>query len=860
MKKITIKTSVAAAFLFAALHTQAQTTPGFTDLGMPPGISFHSFVYKNDIAVDNENNVWIGTRGVTATLPGVLAKWSQGNWEVFTSENSELPADTVYSLFPYENKLYIGTSQGLAIYDGGWEVITVDNGLASNHVRAILVNESAVIAGTNQGLSVYADNVWTIHDTLNSGICNNHITALASEENGKLWIGTENGLSSFFEGVWTTYNSENSQLSTPTVRALLLDDHNNLWIGTEGGGGLFKKVDQNFYSFFELFHLQENATNTLLSLTKDNSGNLYAAMRFGSQNRYQFLKINNDRIAAYVSQFTGASSPLLVFHNGLLWFGNTLLPRNLYTFDMSQGRMFDAVNRIDINNISADFTSSGRIGWNIDLHVKPQFEIPKGSGTYTLFTQVPWIGGIANDYSLHFAGERFNQIGRDYWFGPVSADSSVYQQEQEKWNRVWRLSKTEIDHHKNNWNIPGYHTPEVIENWPAHGDISLGQEWFIAPFVDLNNNGIYEPHLGEYPRIRGDQALYLIFNDHRGIHTETGGNILGVEIRAMAYAFDNPSDSALHHSLFINYQAINRSELTYNWLYFGFFTDFDIGYHLDDYIGSDTSLQAYYGYNALPIDGTGGPLTYGEHPPSQGVTFLNQPLSTFTFFNNTSDLPWFMSDPYYAHEYYNYMDAYWKDGTPMIYGGMGHPLTGGFGERVWHMFPGNINNPGDWHEISALNPPNDRRGLGSTNIGTFEPGQRICFDKAFVFGLDYQGDYISSVAVMKERIQQIRDFYSQNFADDCSDLLLTHIPEIKPTASTLPKCYPNPVSKILTIDYSPFSSHASYRLFNAMGALLMAAPVNNAITRIDAGQFNPGLYILIVEDGGRLHHQKIIVH
>ena len=95
--------------------------------------------------------------------------------------------------------------------------------------------------------------------------------------------------------------------------------------------------------------------------------------------------------------------------------------------------------------------------------------------------------------------------------------------------------------------------------------------------------------------------------------------------------------------------------------------------------------------------------------------------------------------------------------------------------------------------------------------------------------------------------------------DDCSDLLVTNVYDVKAPVTNLLKCFPNPVSQILTLEYSPQSSHASYRLYNAMGALLKAATVNTAITRIDVRQFKPGLYILIVEDGGMLKHQKIII-
>jgi len=37
----------------------------------------------------------------------------------------------------------------------------------------------------------------------------------------------------------------------------------------------------------------------------------------------------------------------------------------------------------------------------------------------------------------------------------------------------------------------------------------LGQSEKIAPFYDNNNDGIYDPMAGDYPQIKGDQALFF---------------------------------------------------------------------------------------------------------------------------------------------------------------------------------------------------------------------------------------------------------------------------------------------------------------------------------------------------------------
>ena len=38
-----------------------------------------------------------------------------------------------------------------------------------------------------------------------------------------------------------------------------------------------------------------------------------------------------------------------------------------------------------------------------------------------------------------------------------------------------------------------------IFNWPAHGDIGIGQDYWLAPFYDYDNSGDYDPNAGDIP-------------------------------------------------------------------------------------------------------------------------------------------------------------------------------------------------------------------------------------------------------------------------------------------------------------------------------------------------------------------------
>lgn len=68
----------------------------------------------------------------------------------------------------------------------------------------------------------------------------------------------------------------------------------------------------------------------------------------------------------------------------------------------------------------------------------------------------------------------------------------------------------------------------------------MGQAAQLADFVDINSDGIYNPSSGDYPCIKGDQAVFMIFNDDRNVHGETGGQKMRFEFHAMLYAYKAP--------------------------------------------------------------------------------------------------------------------------------------------------------------------------------------------------------------------------------------------------------------------------------------------------------------------------------
>ncbi|NVO18652.1 MAG: hypothetical protein HXX13_03080 [Bacteroidetes bacterium] len=541
---------------------------------------------------------------------------------------------------------------------------------------------------------------------------------------------------------------------------------------------------------------------------------------------------------------------------------------------------YDSAN---INNINALISPFGNHFWD-GSH--SHFEVPKGSGKQAMFSNSIWVGGLDSNENLHLAAERYRQVGADYFAGPISStnDSNYLV----KWNRVWKLSKTEIQFHINNWNVPGYIPIDAIKNWPAHGDVSLGQAANYAPFYDVDENGVYEPMQGDYPVIRGDQAVYFIYNDKKFIHSETKGRCIGIEIEGMAYEFDRPDDSILNNTLFMHYDIINRSDTAYHDVFIGLFNDFDLGYASDDYTGCDVTNGMAYCYNGSPVDGTGQSWAYGEHPPAIGMKVIGGPLlpadgidnpagacdysinglnfgdgvadnermgmTDYIYTNNGAG--GYMQDPQVAIEYYNLMKSIWLDGTHMIYGGNGHNLSGAVGPECNFMFPGNsdtICNWGTagippnggynqnglfWTESQVGNVPEDRRGIASIGPFNMNSGESIPLDFCYTFARDYSGTNNSSLALLRERVPAMNPNLSNLIRIPSS---YTGIPENVSKYGF--RVFPNPVNDKVYINLDG-PEKRECNLFSIRGEFLSKSMLYPGPNTMDVSALTHGVYIL----------------
>ncbi len=560
---------------------------------------------------------------------------------------------------------------------------------------------------------------------------------------------------------------------------------------------------------------------------------------------------------------------------------------------------------LDIGNVRAPIFINGDMWW--DLIGNARYEVPKGSGKHSLFAGALWIGEKDLGNNLKVAAQTYRQSGCDFFAGPI--DNEPVDSNCLHYDRHWKITRQEVT----DFITSGTLTPD-IQNWPGMGIDN--QSHALAPFVDVNGDGLYNVSDGDYPaydfsgspnccdNLHGDQTIWWVFNDAANVHGETGGAALGLEIQAQAFAF-NSGIPNLDNATFYQYKIINYSTNEIDSTYFGQWVDPDLGNPLDDYVGCDVARGMGYCYNGDANDDL--PDGYGLNPPAVGVDILQGPqadlgdasdndrdgcidctfqlntvtglmdtipdtvlpetiiMSKFVFYNNDASVTGY---PQNAADYYNYLRGIWKDGNTITYGGDGHGAGAGHTNTPCDfMFPGTSDPTGwgtnhvpqfAWDEVTAGNNPGDIRFLMSAGSFTLLPGEVLqCITTAAVWARTTADGPDSSLALLKQADDEIQLYFNSCFTTYQSTL----VNDLDAIAKSI-SVYPNPFHDY-TILNLPSVKHGTFEItvYDILGTLVRSykniSPGNFVFNR---ETLNSGTYLYrISKDGNKIKSGKLVV-
>ncbi|MCK6602977.1 MAG: hypothetical protein L6Q77_14265, partial [Bacteroidetes bacterium] len=259
-----------------------------------------------------------------------------------------------------------------------------------------------------------------------------------------------------------------------------------------------------------------------------------------------------------------------------------------------QAASSEVYSSLENNQIRVWFNTRGNVIVPGDYSYKG-FEFPARSGLGVIYGTGIGISGYIEDElrtAWQASCERIEewQPGNLIEAGPAPASNRF---------RIYKINRGD-----------DWRTSEDIRKWP----VDLG-----APWIDRNGDGVYQPELGDYPDLTGDQMLWMVIND--GVVPDKrlpGSKPMNLECRIKAFIYDR--NDAFGTSVFVEYQLINKNPEPIKEFIFSVFMDSDNGSSEDDLVGCDTLRRMTYTYNENNQDGL-----YGAKPPAVGIGLLAGP-------------------------------------------------------------------------------------------------------------------------------------------------------------------------------------------------------------------------------------------
>jgi hypothetical protein len=423
------------------------------------------------------------------------------------------------------------------------------------------------------------------------------------------------------------------------------------------------------------------------------------------------------------------------------------------------------------NRIQTAISSNGRLFFDDE---ETNFQVPYtgANSTSTIFAANFWTGGYLNgDLGASFGTYIFDT----YVQGPIEAiDGELTPLSCQDWDRVWSVSRWELVNHLLDYadNLNVDHPLPSIFGWPGKGNPYFEtyhgfplplDEYSLAPFFDKNNDGIYDPGIGEYPQPPSpyEQLPYAmlnwaVFNDiNEPVSPSSGEQPLNIEIQVSGFTIACTDNDTLNNTLFTHHKVINKNDAPIDSFFVGIWTDFDIGCYTDDAIGSTPDQHSFFGYNVDLLDGNFdgdcpfGIPTYQLNPPAQSVTFLNSDLDHFIYYINDG-IP-ALTNPETGKEAYHYLNGAFRDGIPLTFGDDGYGGT----TPATHAFPDDPNDPDGWSLQTFPGGSFDRRVIGSSYWETLEAGESRSLATAWTFHQQPDGDYLQNVSQMYETLDYL---------------------------------------------------------------------------------------------------------
>lgn len=790
--------------------------------------------------------LWVGTaNGLFKVVGNQVSHYSQAS--------GQLPADTVLSLCFWQNQLVIGTNGGLVFHQGSqWNSFTSANSnLPANRVVSVrsAYNRLAIVAGTQAGF-------WQqqFHPIVQNAVAQVRV-AIPFEGVGAI-------LSGDVQGCWWLPGQSPKLL--PEFAGLTdLQERSN---GTLVGVNMFRLAFFQFGEAWDL-NLRRHAANSGF-LAEDGSGMLHvltsSALYSAADFRYVDVTHNTQNVKSLHINKVKAKT------------GN-------------KGNLFFL--RFEANPVS-------------NYAFPPEQSAAGNIEPTTCFALAPWIGGFYNG-QLHQSAQQYGSVsdgGIPYYPGPLLAGGTLDTNLAASFDRIWKIGRYDIEHFKWAWQqglvqsgayLPSRDLREWPGNHPQNGSV-------LAPFFDRNADGQYNYLDGDYPMIKGDQALWMIWNDLNP-NRNNAAPALGIEMQVMLSAYQcnqqTAADSVLNYTTFVEFKVKNRSERNYEQAYFTLWNDVSIGQFADDYVGTDVKNHGICFYNGDDNDDL--PNGFGANPPAQGIYWLKGPIApandgidndrdglvdeqqeqvllSYSMYNVNDNGPTGHANS--ARHFEMMSRGRFKDSTQMVFGGNGYPNAAGTTNiPARFMFPmqtdsvgwgigGSLQSPMVapfvWSEANPgpgvqPNIPFKRRMHMSARPFHLAAGQEQSMEFALIYSRANSGGALASLQkLLQVDAPRVRQWYNQGQFPSCLDLSTVSVNETRQLLQL--RSYPNPAKQDLFVETTS-EEPLKLRVTDMQGRIVFECVLKEQLKyHLDLPVATPGLYLMHWEQDGFVKIEKLL--
>lgn len=492
----------------------------------------------------------------------------------------------------------------------------------------------------------------------------------------------------------------------------------------------------------------------------------------------------------------------------------------------------------------------------------------------------------------------------DFQAGPVMLNPLDYSLTTQQFERVWKITRNEVEFHIQHFTDPGYIVPSSINDWPGNYPLGSAGNSQLAPYFDVNNNGIYDPVNGDYPRMKGDEAIWFVRNADT-VHTSTNSQAQRLEVHYLVYVFSCSNDSILERTVFADIKMLNLGTITYYNGYFGLYNDFDLGDPADDFVGTDIQRGMVYAVNGDSIDGT-----YGGTCPAFGMVMLGGPYqdddaldnpfsSNISIAIDSAGIPYEGLGLNYGNniiddermglrksivpnaifgnalEMHNLLSSIFTDGTALYYGGTGY-----------YSSPGVINNgsvncnfiyssdsdtmlfntsgvsviDSDWSEYNNANMPGDRRIVASAGPVTVAPGEINEINLAWIYSRDDQNGS-QSLNYLKQSCDLVRNYYLNDTTSCTSSFTVSNlVPNsiFERYSDNQLKLFPNPNTGDFSLQLPDEFNSGIIEVYNITGEIVRSINVFNQ-NIVSLSNFDTGIYLIRFIGEGKFYTCRVIV-